>query len=313
MPEFSQIHFWFNTDVPFTKKKLAGKVVLVDFWSYSNLRSLRRVQQIITHWHTNYQYDAFEIIGILTPEFSFEKNSKNLSRLLKNLKIYYPVVLDEEANLWHAYNPPAQPFSFLIDGDGHLRATLPETFDLEKAELQILELVHKAAPETLLIPSEKIHLPAYEDFPDFYFGYKKLSGYGNDKKMTAETAQAFSFPALFSPQHFYLKGTWKSKEESLQLTVPPASVVIPHEARGVYLVAGSVPASPIPAEIKLDGQPLTKPLKGRDIVLQDGKSYLFVRDYRLYEILKLPQKRGAYQLEIIFEDPGVEIFKASFE
>ena len=313
IPELSQVHYWFNTKIPLTKKNLSGKVVLIDFWSYTDRRSIRRIQQVITHWHTNYQFDSFEIIGVLTPQFLFEKNPKTVSKILQNLKIYYPVVLDDASNLWHVFNPPAQPFSFLVDGEGRVREKLAETFDLNKTELQILELIRKAAPDAALIASEKIHLPAYEDFPDFYFGYKKLTGYGNDQKMTAETAQVFSFPAQFFPQHFYLKGTWKSKEESLQLTGPPASLILPHEARGVYLVAGSVTSAPIPAEIRLDGQPLTKQIKGKDIVLQEGKSYLFVKDYRLYEILKLPEKRGPYQLEMIFEDPGVEIFKASFE
>ena len=313
MAEFSQIQHWFNTHSPLTKNKLAGKAVLIDFWSYTDRRSLRRVQQIITHWHANYQYNALEIVGVLVPEFSFEKNPASISRFLKNLKIYYPVALDDELSLWHIYNPPSRPFSYLIDAEGRVRTKLPETFNLEDAEFQIEECIHHADPDTPFAPSTKIYLPAYEDFPDFYFGYKKFSGYGNDKKIISETAQALQLPEQFTPRHFYLKGTWKSTEESLQLTGPPAALVIPHEARGVYLVAGSMASSPVPAEIKIDGQPLTKKIKGRDIVLQDGKSYLFVKDYRLYELLKLPEKRGAYKLEIIFEDPGVEIFKASFD
>lgn len=312
MPEFLEISRWFNAETPPSRNTLAGKVVLLDFWNYSNLRSLRRIE-VLREWHSRYRLEGLVILGILTPEFEFEKEASLIPQVLKELKIEYPVALDTQFSMRRAYNPPTASAAFLIDGQGHIREVIGESMDYDHLEKTFQELLRQANPEFDLSTDEKIRVPTYEPFADFYFGYRKLAGYGHDKRLSSGNTRSFSLPLQIFPNHFYLSGTWTSKEESLEVSGTPASLRSRHPAQNIYLVAGSLAGTPVPAEVRLDGSPLDKINQGEDIVLQDGKSYLFIGRHRLYQVLRLPVKSGEHLLEIIFEEPGAEIFKMSFE
>jgi hypothetical protein len=311
MPEFLSVTDWLNTETPLSRKDLTGKVVLVEFWSLSSRNSLRRAE-VLNQWHERYKSEGFVIIGVLTPEFEFEKDPLPVKEEIKKYKIEYPIALDNQGGLRRAYNPITVSAAFLMDGEGRIHEVISDEMNYEAVEKMIQQLLQRANPRSD-IPEEIVRVPAYGRFPDFYFGYRKLYGYGNEIKLSAGNAQAFSLPGRIDSGQFYVSGTWTSKEENLEVIGTPASLTLRLPAQKFYAVAGSQAGGPTPAEVRLNGKPLDKSNKGKDVILQEGRSYWFVESYRLYEIVKLPAQFGEQQLEILFEEPGVELFKMSFE
>lgn len=312
MPEFVQIAHWLNTEEPLTKKALENRVVLIDFWNYSNWRSLRRIE-VLNQWYERYRSEGLVVVGVLTPTYEFEKNPEKLKEIIQRLKIFYPVALDTEKLLINTYNPPSPTSAYLIDGNGSIRKVFTGELDYEQIEKSFQELLHQTNPDYSEPMDDKIQVPSFEVYPNYEMGYKNLFGYGNDIRFISGVTQNYPLPSQLSSGSFYLTGNWSSKEESLEISGTPGSLIVPHTAKNVYMLAASASGLAVPAEIRLDNRPLDVANKGKDIVLQGGKSYLFIEAARFYEVLKQPGKSGEYRLEIRFEEPGAEIYKMSFE
>lgn len=312
MPEFLGAAKWFNSEVLPSRKNLAGKVILIDFWSPSNLRNLRRIG-ILKEWYARYRYDSFEIIGVLTPEFNFEKDPDRLTRVIKKLKIEYPIAIDSERKIRQIYNATEPQTTVLIESDGRIHTIFTEQMDYAKTELLIQTLIKQANPYAGMPEEDIVNVPTYEFPLEFVFGYKKMAGYGNDQRLLSDMKQTLNLPRDLTPGKFYLTGAWISKEENLTVSKIPASLTALYAARNIFLVAGSQTGSPLPVEVLLNGSPVPQSRKGKDLVFQAGKSFVFVDDHRIYDAVKFSENPGEQKLELRFEEPGVEIFIMSFE
>lgn len=288
-----------------------GKVALITFWSPSNSKSLWELK-IFARWYERYKASApFEIIAVAVPEFQFEKDSSRVEPLISRLKLPFPVALDTEQKLWREYGITTVPTHVLVDAKGNVRNKYVGAIEYRSLENDLQTLLREASPELPAI--DKSNIPELRNNPPMLFGYKKLSGYGGNEKMLAERNTPFTYPENIEISRFYLSGNWIPGEESLKSAPPISSIKIHFNASTISLVAGTEKRSLIPAEVRVDGNPILKENKGKDIVIQEGKSYVFIKEYRLYKLFKNKKESAQHNFEIIFEEPGIEIFKAGFE
>lgn len=306
-PGFQQIKTWLGTPLTSTQ----NKVVLVTFWSPANTRSLWEMQ-VLSRWYERYKVSAgFEIIAVAVPDFEFEKDISKTEPVINKLKLPFPVAVDPEQKLWNAYGARTIPSHFLIDTQGQIRNTFSDHPDYDAMETAIQTLLAEANPELPFI--EKTKIPAHSSSTSYEFGYKDLSGFGGNEKLQGDRLLPFSYPENMAPYHFYLAGKWIPGPESLKTAPPLSSIQILFASSTAALVAGTDRRNLIPAEVRVDGRPIPKESKGRDVVIQEGKSYIFVREYRLYKLFKSKLPSAEHTLELIFEEPGIEIFRAGFE
>lgn len=310
-PGFQEITKWLGTETPITEKKLLGKVVLVSFWSPCDIKSLWEMN-ILSQWYERYSPSVpFTVLTIAVPKFEFEKDISKTEPAIRKLKLPFPVALDPEQKLWKAYGARSIPTYFLIDANGLIRGSYSQEINYTALEDTIQNLLKEAYPKMPFI--EKTKIPSFKNFPVFFLGYRTLSGYGGNEKIQSERVLTFNYPDKTDTFHFYLSGNWIAGEESLRSAPPLSSIKILFDSSSAFIVAGTNKKGLIPAEVRLDGNPITKEIKGKDIVIQEGKSYVFIKDYRLYKLLKSKNPSSAHTLELIFEEPGIELFSAGFE
>ncbi len=312
IPEFQQITEWVGAETPITRKSLSGKLIVLCFWSPTNIQSIQQIQ-VLTQWQHTYKVSApFEVISIAIPEFEFQKNPTAQTAAINDFHLPFPAGLDPNFFLYNTYGITSLPALFLIDDQGAIRESYAGNFQYSVIEDRIRQLIVETPTGGDIPFIEKVKLPEFKSYPEIFFGYRKLLAYGNYEKPQAERESLFSYPEREEIFQFYLKGQWHLGEESFQVLTPPSAVKIPFQASSAGIVAGTSRRGLTPVEVRLDGLPLTKKNKGKDIVLQEGKSYVFVKNFRYYKLVNLRKKTGNHILELISEEPGIEIFKAGF-
>lgn len=310
MPEFVGIEGWVNTSKPVSKKSLEGQVVLLYFWNYTDIRSFPLLR-VMDYWNQKYGDMGLRILGIHSPAFDFEKNPIALKKAVKRLKMTSPVALDSNRSLWGIYNIQKSPAYVLVDARGRIRENSAD-ISYERMERSLRALLTEKG-SALLTDIDTSQFP--EQAPraqNFIFGSQQLTGYGNSEKLRADIVQTFSYPKNFSIDFFYLKGAWKFSSDKVEVSSIPASLTLQSNASGIFLIAGSKRDVPIPVEILINGKPLAKSEKGVHVKLKRGKSYLSIRDFKPYEILR--QKGQGYRtIELRFEDYNAALYRIDFE
>ena len=228
-PEFVGIAKWQNSE-PLTMSELRGKVVLIDFWTYSCINCIRTFPYV-TGWYEKYKDKGLVIVGVHTPEFAFEKDSNNVQTALKRHKINYPVAQDNEFGTWTAYNNRYWPAHYLVDQQGNVVYYHFGEGQYQETEQAIQQLLGLGAEQEMseATPTRDVKTP------EIYFGLKRL-----DEK--------------YSPE---LVGSWTRTQESVQLTDSTGRIKLDFYARDVHMVAKSAAGSEI--KVFIDGQ-LTKTL-----------------------------------------------------
>ena len=310
LPEFTGVTGWMNVDAPKTLKDLQNQVVLIDFWNFSSAGSLRKIK-LLKKLHTKYGYDGLTIIGVHSAKFEFEKENGRLIEAVKKLKIKYAITTDPNKNLWKAYNNQKSPVHYLADSRSRIRYVFYEESDYEETETRIQELLLEKGEEPVEFKFKMTHARGAE-IPEMHFGYRGLSHFGNIESIKAEEAQLYKLPELMTPGNFYLAGAWEPHEEMLQLKQPEGKVVILNHGSFFYMVMRSAPDRTVQVEVKINGQPLTRENKGKDIEIQEGRSFLTLSTPRLYRILNTHNNPEDFEIEMTFDDSGAEIYEASF-
>jgi thiol-disulfide isomerase/thioredoxin len=312
MPEFAGIAGWLNGG-PFTKAQLAGKVVLVDFWTYSCINCIRTLPHV-NAWHEAYGGKGLVIIGVHTPEFEFEKDPENVKKAVERYGINYAVAVDNDYAMWNAYRNHYWPAHYFIDGKGNIRYHHFGEGNYAHSESVIRALLaeagaapaHEAGPQAA----------ATVDFgkvgsPETYLGSDRLESLGSPESVRMGSPQRYSSVKDPAVNIFYFKGSWTVNPDHAVPDEPGASVVFRYRASTANLVMDGG-GLPLKAEVTVDGRPLTAENKGADVILEDGRSYVVVKDGRLYNLVDMRGAYGTHLLEIVFLDPSAKCYAFTF-
>jgi thiol-disulfide isomerase/thioredoxin len=255
-PEFAQITGYINTphNSPITLSSLKGKVVLVDFWTYSCINCIRTIPYL-NDWDQKYAGNGLVIIGVHSPEFEFEKNYDNVKAAVQRLGITYPVVLDSDHGTWNAYGNQYWPRDYIIDTHGYIRDSHIGEGGYEQTEKTIQSLLAERAAQmglkqitfsTKSTPVIKPQSMQYVDLnqsitPEIYLGYDKARApIGNPEGFKPDQIVSYSIPSDMSlkPSIVYLQGDWKNNPDNIELQSDTARIALIYYAKSVNMVAG---------------------------------------------------------------------------
>jgi thiol-disulfide isomerase/thioredoxin len=293
-------------------KRLQGKVVLVDFWTYSCINCIRTLPYLRA-WAQKYREQGLVVVGVHTPEFEFENELANVNKAVAHFGIDYPVAVDSDRRIWNAFHNKAWPVFYIADARGQVRARLAGEGNYEKTERIIQSLLAeagRAAPGPLVTPSaageqsapDLAHLRSGET----YLGY----------------AQASNFAGRFEPdiEHPYTKaevglnewslgGNWTVGAERARLDAANGSIVYRFSARDLHLVLGPAPGGrPVRFQVSIDGHAPGAD-RGSDI---DPAGNGRITETRLYQLVRQSGKVKEHLFEIRFLDPGASAFAFTF-
>jgi cytochrome c biogenesis protein CcdA/thiol-disulfide isomerase/thioredoxin len=315
MPELSGAVAWLNS-LPLTRDALLGKVVVIDFWTYSCINCLRALPYLEA-WSTKYKDAGLVAIGVHTPEFAFEKERSNVEQAVRDLKITYPVAIDSNYKIWQAFNNEYWPAHYFIDGKGRIRHHHFGEGEYDESERVIQELLKENGAKSLADGTSNVTAGGAEAAPDLpdtrspetYIGYKRAEHFASARLFAQDSRMAYTPQPRLTLNQWALGGTWKVGPESAVLDSAAGKIVFRFHARDLHLVLGPTKnGKPIRFRVTLDG---TAPAEdhGSDT---DAAGAGTVRGHRLYQLIR---QKGAVEdrtFEIEFLDSGVQAFAFTF-
>ncbi|MGC1384603.1 MAG: cytochrome c biogenesis protein DipZ [Candidatus Acidiferrales bacterium] len=315
MPSLSGAVSWLNSP-PLTTAQLRGKVVLIDFWTYSCINCLRSIPYIEA-WAEKYKSDGLVVIGVHTPEFAFEKDPGNVAKAVQDLKITYPVALDGNYAIWKAFNNQYWPAHYFIDANGVIRYHHFGEGEYDESERVIQELLKQKNSSLNLAGLVDVKASGSEaaadlkdvQSPETYVGYARQQNYTSPQEIAADSPQKYTLPLRLNVNQWGLEGNWDVSDEHATLLSAPGSIVFRFHARDLHLVLGpSKDGKPVRFRVLFDGgAPLGD--HGMDI---DENGNGSVKGYRLYQLIRQTGKVEDRTFEIQFLDPGVQAFAFTF-
>ncbi|MGH8149806.1 MAG: cytochrome c biogenesis protein DipZ [Steroidobacteraceae bacterium] len=306
---------WINSP-PLTPQSLRGKVVLIDFWTYSCINCLRTLPYV-RGWWQKYKDHGLVVIGVHTPEFAFEKNLSNVRAAVRRLKITYPVAVDSNYAIWGAFSNQYWPADYFIDATGHIRGHQFGEGDYQGSERLIQELLRDAGYRNVpggYVSDEGTGAEAAPDMaqidsPETYIGYEKSQGFQSAQRIAQDRPAAYSVPGALDLNQWGLAGVWTIHGERAVLDRAPGRIVFRFHARDLNLVLG--PAStgaPIRFKVLMDGA-APGAVHGADTNAQ-GEGV--VRQQRLYQLIRQSGAIGDHTFTIEFLDPGLQAYSFTF-
>jgi cytochrome c biogenesis protein CcdA/thiol-disulfide isomerase/thioredoxin len=244
-PEFQGLTSWINSP-SLTMSGLRGKVVLVDFWTYSCINCIRTIPYV-EKWYQTYAAKGLVVVGINTPEFAFEHNPANVRNAVKQDDITYPVALDNDYGTWNAYHNDSWPADYLVDKTGEIRYVSLGEGDYDKTEQAIQELLGINKP--LQTPASNVPVSGSQS-PETYFGTNRAQNYIGQPSLSGGTAR-FTPAASLQANQWTLGGTWKVAPEYITSEDSRATLSFNASAKDVYVVAGSAGSQPRAVQVSL--------------------------------------------------------------
>jgi len=305
-PEFMETEDWFNTPGghPLTLASLRGRVVLIDFWTYTCINCIRTLPYLKA-WDAAYRNNGLVIVGVETPEFAFEHDAGNVANAIEQFGLRYPVVQDNNMGTWNAYGNEDWPADYLIDARGQVRYAAFGEGDYDKTETAIRALLAEAGyqiggkshPTGVVVPTEVAT-------PETYLGTARAQGWINGPK-SGRHDYGQSPPAGLALNDFAYGGSWNISAQPAEAR-QGATIEAEFLAKNAYLVLSSPGERPLPVQVLLDGQPIPARYAGADV--HDG--VVTVRRQRLYTLVSLPRDEQ-HRLSLRFA-PGVSGYAFTF-
>ncbi len=304
-PEFIPGGRWFNSE-PLTLSQLRGKVVLVDFWTYTCINCIRTLPYLKS-WYTKYKDKGLVIIGVHTPEFEFEKNPENVAKAIKDFGLEYPVMQDNNYATWNAYNNRYWPAKYLIDKDGRIRYTHFGEGNYDETEKKIQELLEEAGSLNQQIPISNPSYTVQTRTPETYLGFRRMNGLASPEKVRVDEVFLYSTPTNLSRNSFALGGQWMIGDEYAS-PAQGASLIYRFDAKEVFLVMRPK-SQGLTGKIRvtLDNQSVTKDVAGEDT----KEGIITIDSDRLYKLIKLSTP-GEHTLKLEFLDANLELYAFTF-
>ncbi|MGO9930916.1 MAG: cytochrome c biogenesis protein DipZ [Steroidobacteraceae bacterium] len=316
IPSFAGATLWLNSP-PLTPEGLRGKVVVVDFWTYSCINCLRALP-FVKGWYEKYKDHGLVVIGVHAPEFAFEKDPNNVRRAVADLKITYPVALDNDYAIWQAFNNQYWPAHYFIDASGRVRAHHFGEGSYDESEDTIRRLLTEAGNTNLPppgmgpVPAVGVQAPpdeAHDQSPETYIGYRRAENFASAGGFAQDQAHAYVAPAAFKLNQWALGGSWTVDPEKAILNAAPGRILFRFYARDLHLVLGpSKDAKPARFRVTLDGAaPGTN--HGADT---DSSGAGVIDGQRLYQLIRQSGAVGEHEFSIEFLDSGVQAYSFTF-
>ncbi|MEP6986246.1 MAG: cytochrome c biogenesis protein DipZ [Chloroflexota bacterium] len=303
-PEFVGISNWINTE-PLTMAGLHGKVVLIDFWTYSCINCIRTLPYT-TAWYNKYKDQGLVVIGVHSPEFAFEHETPNVEDAVKRFNIAYPVALDNDFKTWQAFNNEYWPAEYLIDAKGVIRHTHFGEGEYDETEQTIQQLLKEAGAAVTDTTLTKAPVAGYStnETPETYVGTDRQTDFASPQKVMEGIVSNYSIPDTLPLNDFGVSGGWTFGPEYATTARDDAKLKLHFYGKDVYLVMTS--DKPVPVNVNLVS-PSQK--NQSDDVNSNGQT--IVGDSRLYHLVQLDSaKEGTVELQ--FTQPGVRVYAFTF-
>jgi thiol-disulfide isomerase/thioredoxin len=306
---------WLNSP-PLTPSALRGKVVLVDFWTYTCI-NWRRTLPYVRAWAEKYKDQGLVVIGVHTPEFAFEKNLNNVRWAVKDMRVDYPVAVDNDHTIWRAFRNQAWPALYFIDAQGRVRHHYSGEGAYEQSEMILQELLREAGAAGVSREPVKVDargLDAAADWgslksPENYVGYERTENFASPGGAVLDKPRMYEAPARLRLNEWALSGDWTVKKDASALNKPNGSITYRFHARDLHLVMGpAAPGTSVKFRVRIDGQP-PGAAQGVDVDEQGAGT---VTEQRMYQLIRQPQPIADRQFEIEFFGSGVEAFSFTF-
>jgi thiol-disulfide isomerase/thioredoxin len=306
---------WLNTR-PLNLAELRGKVVLIDFWTYTCI-NWRRTLPYVNEWASKYKDQGLVVIGVHTPEFSFERNIENIKNASKEMNINYPVAVDSDYGIWRSFQNNYWPALYLIDAKGKIRYQKFGEGDYLESELMIQQLLKEVSPRN--VPAQPLALmpngfEAAADWktlksPENYVGYRSTQGFASPGGSIPDKQTLYSEPANLQLNQWALLGEWTIEKEKVRLNGKQGKIIYRFHARDVNLImAPGAKSSALKFRVLTDGKP-PGDAHGLDI---DANGNGTVTEPRMYQLIRQQGPITDHEFQIEFSDPGVEVYDFTF-
>jgi cytochrome c biogenesis protein CcdA/thiol-disulfide isomerase/thioredoxin len=315
MPPLAGATRWFNSP-PLTRESLRGKVVLVDFWTYSCINCLRTLPYLKA-WNEKYRDQGLVIIGVHAPEFAFEKDQNNVEQAIRDLGITYPVAMDNQFAIWNAYKNQYWPAHYLIDAQGQIRDRHFGEGAYSETEQMIQDLLKEAHHGVLAVGDGLVQvagsgaMAAAADMqrsPETYVGYARQQNLVSPEAVKWDAVARYSAPRVLDPNQWALSGKWRVSPEYAAVKASGGAISYRFQGRDLHLVLGTLDGKPVRFKVTLDGAPPGAD-HGADIDAQ-GKGE--IREQRLYQLIRQSGKIAIHTFRIEFLDAGAKAFAFTF-
>lgn len=306
---------WINS-APLTAKQLKGKVVLVDFWTYSCINCLRALPYIEA-WSQKYKDSGLVVIGVHTPEFDFEKELPNVQKAVQKYGVTYPIALDSKHAIWDAFHNEFWPAHYFIDAKGKVRFEHFGEGNYDESEHWIQELLQERAGKPMPAGDVSVHAQGVEAAadmndvrsPETYIGYARAEHFASPGGIRHDAEKIYLAPAQPRLNEWGLVGKWVDHGQVAVLKSAGGQIVFHFHARDLHLVLGpTADGKPVRFRVTIDGQ---APGENHGVDT-DAQGNGVVTDHRLYQLVRQKGAVTDHVFAIEFEDPGVQAFSFTF-
>lgn len=288
-PELTGIVGWLNTDESLRIADLRGKVVLVDFWTYTCINCIRTLP-FITEWDRKYRDKGLVTIGVHTPEFEFEKKRENVQDAMLKHNIEYAVVQDNDYRTFRAYQNRFWPRKYVIDGDGFIRYDHVGEGAYQETEKVIQELLEELGKDVKDMPTSQLEdrTPTRGQTPELYAGYGFALSRGQNVAnggLRPDNSLVYQLPDKLEKDVIYLEGEWMSNADHLLAMEDDASIVLDFTSIAANIVV-DFEEKGTRMYVFVDGDYVTEELAGDDVQFENGKAFVEITEPQLYNIVR---------------------------
>ncbi|HKO85144.1 MAG TPA: redoxin family protein [Actinomycetota bacterium] len=306
---------WLNSS-PLSAEGLRGRVVLVQFWTYTCINWLRTLAYIRA-WAAKYSDHGLTVVGVHTPEFDFEHHPDNVRRAAKDLHVDYPIAIDSDYAIWSAFDNHYWPALYFVDAQGQIRHHRFGEGDSEQSEMVIQRLLMEAGIEGIgqdLVAVDAAGVEAAADWdslwsPENYLSYERTQNFASPYGAVLDTPNLYATPPSLRLNHWALSGDWTVKRQAVVGNRAEGRIAYRFHARDLHLVmAPATPGTAIAFRVRIDGQP-PGTAHGADV---DDQGNGRVTEPRLYQLIRQPGPVTERTFEITFLDGGVQAYAFTF-
>ena len=315
MPSLARATGWINSQ-PLTATGLRGTVILIDFWTYTCINWLRSLPYVRA-WAEKYKDRGLVVIGVHTPEFAFEKDVDNVRRAARDMRVDYPIALDNDYAIWRAFKNQYWPALYFVDAKGRIRHHHFGEGEYQQSELVLQQLLTEAGMDHVgheFVSVDARGFEAAADWgrlksPENYLGYERTRNFASRAGAVLDTPRVYAAPERLRLNHWALSGDWTVGKQATVLNEANGRIACRFHARDLHLVMGpAARGTSVRCRVLIDGQP-PGAAHGIDV---DRHGNGTVAEQRLYQLIRQPRPITDRQFEIEFFGSGVEVFALTF-
>jgi thiol-disulfide isomerase/thioredoxin len=315
LPSLGGATGWLNSQ-PLTVAGLRGKVVLIDFWTYTCI-NWRRTLPFVRAWAEKYKDQGLATIGVHTPEFPFEQQVDNVRWAINDMRIGYPVAMDSRYGVWNAFSNEYWPALYLVDARGHIRYHKFGEGDYDRSELAIQQLLREAGVSGVdreLVSGGATGTEVAADWEDLksqenYVGNERTENFASARGAKPDKPHTYACPAKLKLNHWALAGDWTVEKQAILLNEANGRITYQFHARDLHLVMGpAVQGGSKRYRVRIDGQ-APGAAHGTDV---DEQGAGVLTEPRMYQLIRQSKPIADRQFEIEFLDPGIEAYSFTF-